>query len=234
MTQTSASARTSARRALSPDSGETFTARTLTLSPPAPECVRADALRILGAGHSSWPIPLLEERNMEISRFESVAEHRLGEAIRNAVEELPLRARARRLADATFTLAYVVSAPDTTAPKFLAEALEELEELDEYAAESGLPPPSPTAVKFARRILESVVRAVPLYYSVSPVEGGKVAIQAGDKRKNAVLLLCDADGGASYHVSVDGENRHEHYDSARRLPDPFVLEALRKLERGDE
>ena len=118
--------------------------------------------------------------------------------------------------------------------KFLAEALEELGELDEYAAESGLPPPSPNAVRFARRILEKVVRAVPLYYSVSPGEGGKVAIQAGDGRENAVSLLCDAAGGASCYVSVDGENRRAHYDSAGRLPDSFVLDALRQLGRDDE
>ena len=116
------------------------------------------------------------------------------------------------------------------AGKFLAEAIEELEDLNEYAAESGLPPPSPNAIQSARRILEKVVRAAPLYYSVSPGEDGEVAIQTGSGQENAVMILCDAKGGAACYVSVDGENRRAHYDSARNLPDSFVLEAMQKME----
>ena len=124
---------------------------------------------------------------------------------------------------------------DDAARRFLSEALEELGELEEYAAESELPPPAPSAVESARRILEKVTREVPLYYSVSPGEDGDVAIQVADNHKNGVMILCNAEGGASCYVSMagEGQNRRAHYDSARDLPDSFVLEALRKLGRDD-
>ena len=109
-----------------------------------------------------------------------------------------------------------------------------MKEVREYAKESDLPPPSPQTIKLARRILKQVVRDVPLYYSVSPGERGKIAIQAADNQKNAVMILCDASGGASCYVSIAGENRHMHYDSARDFPDSSVLEALRALEPSDE
>ena len=125
---------------------------------------------------------------------------------------------------------------DDAARRFLSEALEELGELEEYAAESELPPPAPLAKESARRILEKVTREVPLYYSVSPGESGKVAIQVADKRKNGVMILCNASGGASCYVSMADErqNRRAHYDSAGALPDSFVLEALRELEPDNE
>ena len=140
----------------------------------------------------------------------------------------------------TATLAPLVYAPDSQATdaearRFLSEALEELGELEEYAAESELPPPAPSAVESARRILEKVTREAPLYYSVSPGEDGDVAIQVADNHKNGVMILCNAEGGASCYVSMadESQNRHAHYDSAGALPDSFVLEALRELERDD-
>ena len=124
---------------------------------------------------------------------------------------------------------------DDAARRFLSEALEELGELEEYAAESELSPPAPLAKESARKFLRKVVRESPRCYAVSPWDGGKVVVHTRDAKGSGIGVYFSAEGGASCYVTVAGEgrNRRAHYDSARDLPDSFVLEALRKLGRDD-
>lgn len=107
-------------------------------------------------------------------------------------------------------------------------ALDQLEEIDEAAAEEGYEPCSAVAKRNARRILLDAYREQPHDYDVYPTEHRQVAVLA-QKDGRSVLVLCESDGGAACFVTIAGTNRRSRYDDAAALPDAFLLEALREL-----
>ncbi len=115
---------------------------------------------------------------------------------------------------------------DRATQESLANALTELEELDDYATESGLTPPAPVAKKFAREILGVLAARAPRHYSVSLWEGGDVVVYSGNTEWR-VSIYCRADGGAACYVS--SPNNHDHdsaYQCAQDMPVNPIIDAL--------
>ena len=113
----------------------------------------------------------------------------------------------------------------------LAEAMEDLADLDEYAAEKGLPPLSPVAKNAARTFLRKVIPQAPRGYAVSPWDDGAVVVHTRGAKGFGVGVYFNAEGGASCYVTrpEDGENEEHHYARAESVPDEFILAALRGL-----
>ncbi len=111
----------------------------------------------------------------------------------------------------------------------LDNALNELAELDDYAAESELTPPVPAAKKFAREILGILTSRAPRHYSVSLWEDGDVVIYSGNTEWR-VSVYCRADGGAAFYVS--SPNNHDHdseYQLAQDMPVDPIIDTLNKI-----
>ena len=118
----------------------------------------------------------------------------------------------------------------SAADESLAEALAELAEVDDCAAESDLPPPSPVAKQTARDILEKVARAVPRDYAVSPWDDGAVIVYSSGGIGRRVSILCDSQGDAAYYVvRPDGRNDKGDRRPAGDIPLDFICGALREL-----
>ena len=113
--------------------------------------------------------------------------------------------------------------------KSLADALSELEELDDYAAEEDLPPPSPTAKKIAEDILHHLTSKLPRYYAVSLWEDGDVVVFSADSGSRA-SVFCRTNGGVSLYVNFPGNRGYElHYDQAGDLPLDSIIDAMNKI-----
>ena len=115
---------------------------------------------------------------------------------------------------------------DTT---WLADALQELSELDEEIADEGYPEISSTTKAAAKRILGKLEshRAAPTVY---PTQDGQIAIHfKAPAAFKAVLILLGNDERADCYSYTDGRSRRAHYDSNSELPDEFVNAQLRKL-----
>ena len=113
--------------------------------------------------------------------------------------------------------------------KSLAEALSELEELDDYAAEEDLPPPSPIAKNIARGILNQLTSILPRYYAVSPWEDGDIVVFS-EGSGSRVSVFCRANGGASLYVNFPNNRDYEHHCTlAEDLPVDSVIDALEKI-----
>ena len=113
--------------------------------------------------------------------------------------------------------------------KSLADALSELEELDDYATEEELPPPSPTAKKIARNILNHLTSKLPRYYAVSPWEDGDVVVFS-ERAGLRVSVFCRANGGASLYVNTPNNNDYEiHHALAQNLLIDSIIDAMKKV-----
>ena len=118
---------------------------------------------------------------------------------------------------------------------FLREALDDLAELDEYAQELDMPPPSPVAKESARAFVEKAVREVPRSYTVSPWDKGKVIVSTSEKEGVGVGIYFNAEGGASCYVihptrPKNRRNSVRHYVQSSRVANNWVFNALRQLE----
>lgn len=118
---------------------------------------------------------------------------------------------------------------------FLREALDELAELDEYAEELDMPPPSTVAKEAARAFVEKAVREVPRSYTVSPWDGGKVIVSTRGKKGCGVGIYFNAEGGASFYNVLptrpkNKRNAARHYSQANRVANRWVFNVLRELE----
>ena len=111
----------------------------------------------------------------------------------------------------------------------LADALQELAEVSDYAAEDGLDTPSEIASTNAARLLKAMYAISPRRYGVYPAPDGYVAIDARGINNRIAVVLCGSDGEASCYVIIDGESRWARYDTAPELPDGFIREALAAL-----
>ena len=112
----------------------------------------------------------------------------------------------------------------------LVEALRELAEVSDYAAEDGLDAPSETASVNAARLLKAMYAISPRRYGVYPAPGGYVAIDARGANDRIAVVLCGSAGEAACFVTIDGESRRARYATARELPDGFIREALAGLD----
>jgi hypothetical protein len=114
----------------------------------------------------------------------------------------------------------------------LLAALSDLEEAVDEARGEGFQPPSDEALRNAGRLLRDMYRMRRCRFEVYPTEDGEVAVSAPGGHGRSVLVLCDSDGGVRCSVNLNGEHRRAVYDpdSAVKLPDGFVREALAALD----
>ena len=112
----------------------------------------------------------------------------------------------------------------------LADALRDLEEVNDEARAEGFPTPTGVGFKNASRLLKEMYRLSQRRFEVYPMPDGEIAIDASDGQGSLVLLLCDSDGGALCLVNLAGRHRRARYSSADPLPDGFMREALAELE----
>ena len=111
----------------------------------------------------------------------------------------------------------------------LTESLNELEELDNYATEEELSPPSPIAKELAKKILKKITLELPRDYSVSLWEDGDVVIYTAGAGWR-VSVFCRTNGGASLYVNSPNENDHEeHYQSAQNMHIGSIIAALNNI-----
>ncbi len=113
---------------------------------------------------------------------------------------------------------------------WLADALGELARVEEEALEEGYPEPSASAKTHARRILRGLAGGSLPCPAAYPTEDGEIGIMF--QRRDvpaAVLVLCDASGGAMCLSSIAGENRRARYDRASAVPDAFVRAELSRM-----
>ena len=118
----------------------------------------------------------------------------------------------------------------STATNDLAEALQELAEVSEYAVEDELEIPSEIASANAARLLKAMYAISPRRYGVYPAPDGYVAIDARGSNDRIAVVLCGSAGEAACFVTIDGESRRARYATARELPDGFIREALAGLD----
>ena len=114
-------------------------------------------------------------------------------------------------------------------PHWLAEALAALAEVDDEIAEEDLPPVGEATKTEAERIIKALARH-PLVPTVYPTQDAEIALhfKAPGRTGTVVILLSDG-GKADCYAYVGGTSRRAHYDTSSDLPDPFVLDQLRRL-----
>ncbi|WP_424947010.1 hypothetical protein [Candidatus Spongiihabitans sp.] len=113
--------------------------------------------------------------------------------------------------------------------KSLDDALSELEELNDYAAEEELSPPSPTAKKIAEDILHHLTSKLPRYYAISLWEDGDIVVFSAGAGSRA-SVFCRANGGASLYVNSPNNHDYEiHHTLAQDLPIDSIIDAMKKI-----
>lgn len=115
---------------------------------------------------------------------------------------------------------------------YLSEALGDLAELDEYAAELDVPPPAPVALEAAKAFLHQAVREAPRHYAVCPWIKGTAVVYTQSKNEYRVDICFEADGNAACFISrpqsTDTEIRE--YSPAAKAANKEVFDVLRKME----
>ena len=110
------------------------------------------------------------------------------------------------------------------------DALQDLQEANNAAAEEGFSPPSNKAMDNAERLLKEMYAVSSRRYEVYPTPDREIAIDAPGGHGRSVILLCDSNGGALCLVNMNGKHRRARYSSTEILPDGFLREALIELE----
>ena len=125
------------------------------------------------------------------------------------------------------------TAPPLTAEQqsILREVLADLAELDEYAAETYMPPPAPVALEAARAFVHQAVREAPRHYSVCPLPEGTAVVYTQSKNKIRVDICFDADGSASCFINHPRSTEteiHQFYPAAK-VANKEVFDVLREM-----
>ena len=122
--------------------------------------------------------------------------------------------------------AYRLHVPE---PRWLAEALAELAEVDDEIAEDDLPQVSDTTKAEAERLVRALAWT-PLAPSVYPTQDAEIALHFKSPGVSGTVVILLSDGGrADCHAYVNGRSRRAHYQTSSDLPDEFVLDQLRRL-----
>ena len=114
--------------------------------------------------------------------------------------------------------------------RWLTDALGEFDQLDQEAAQEGLPPSNELSKGNARHIITELATGPYPQPAVYPTEDGEIAILFQKQSAQAgVLILCDSDGGGACFSTIASKKRRARYDDASELPDAFVKGELLKL-----
>lgn len=116
---------------------------------------------------------------------------------------------------------------------WLAQALAELNGIDDEIAEEGLPEISKAVTEEARRILRDLggTPVAPMVYST---KDGEIAIdfRSATSAGQAVLIELGDDGGGACFASIDGKGRRARYSDSSDLPDEFARAQLSALAKS--
>ena len=124
--------------------------------------------------------------------------------------------------------------PTQYARTWLANALEELEEIDREVLQDRLPTIKAETKAEAERILRKL-SAQKIQPTTYPTHDGEIVIHFQPPGvPAAVLIELNNDGQAAWFSCVGGKNRRARYSDSSELPDQFVLAQLKALaaERG--
>jgi len=114
---------------------------------------------------------------------------------------------------------------------WVADAIEELRHIDEEVVEEVLPEISVDTKEKA----ESIILALPKYAIapvIYPTMDGEIAIYFKlPDTPSSVLILVANDGQAACFSCIEGKNRRARYSDSSELPDEFVKEQLRVLNK---
>ncbi len=114
----------------------------------------------------------------------------------------------------------------------LADALEELEEIDDETAEENLPQVGEATKVEAERLVRALTRCAPAraLLAVYPTQDAGIALHfKAPDRPGAVLVLLRDDGQADCYAYIGGRSRRTHYGTSSDLPDVWILDQLRRL-----
>ena len=114
------------------------------------------------------------------------------------------------------------------------QALKDLDDIDADAQSMGYSTtPSPSVVREARRIVESMPNYRLLSYSAYSMSEGRVGIEISGGSGHSMIIICEPKGTALCAVTVNRVSRHARYDDSGFLPDAFVKEGLSQLNAGN-
>ncbi len=106
------------------------------------------------------------------------------------------------------------------------DALEQFDDLEEYAAELDYEKPNASAKAFAREFALRLLDLHPLHYSIYPRKRGQVTISASTGKMHVLLIIFEPDGKVSCYLSLKGVSSYKHFDSMGDITDSYLLEAL--------
>ena len=118
---------------------------------------------------------------------------------------------------------------DSPGARWLADAIGELEEIDDEVVEEALPELAANTKKHARRIVFALTKQ-PIAPTIYPTTDGEVALYfKSPVAASSVLILVGNDGQAACFSYINGKNRRARYDDAADLPDEFVKAQIQAL-----
>ena len=134
-----------------------------------------------------------------------------------------------RALGASLDAALFENATEEDVPAPLAEALRDLNEINDEADEEGIARPSEATIANADRLLRATYDILPRQYLVELLPEGVIAITIPGGFRRSVMLFCESDGSALCSVNMNGKHRYKEYRHTDQLPDRFLSEALSEL-----
>ena len=113
-------------------------------------------------------------------------------------------------------------------PASLADALADLRDAREEAAEEEFTAPSDLVLENAERLLRAMHEILPCRYEVYPTPDGEIAIDAPTSPRTAVIAMCEPDGNALCFVHTEQDKRYRRFPIAE-LPNDFLRQGLMRL-----
>ncbi len=125
---------------------------------------------------------------------------------------------------------------DSPDAQWIADAIKELEEIDDEVTQEALPEIHADTKKHARRMILALENQL-IAPTVYPTTDGEVALYfKSPDTASSVLILVGNDGQAACFSYINGKNRRARYDDAADLPDEFVkaqIQALKEAAFGE-
>ena len=112
---------------------------------------------------------------------------------------------------------------------WLPNALEQLEQINDEAAEENYPAISPQSIPVAKRLLNDLCE-IPLEPTVYPSVDGEISIFFKSvSSPSGVLILIDNSQQISCYSSINDQNHLKEYNNSLSLPDEYMKNMLQSL-----
>ena len=119
-------------------------------------------------------------------------------------------------------------APKDYVPPNLADALADLRDARQEAAEEEFTVPSDLALQNAECLLRAMHEILPCRYEVYPMPDGEIAIDTPTPFGTAVIATCEPDGSALCFVHTEQDKQYRRFPIAE-LPNDFLRDGLLEL-----